>query len=141
MLIPLTLPWHESWIPSPGECQRTMCYKIVSGYLPPSCTSMSNGSSCSTHGRYKGLLVNARRWLAISPMVTTSICSKSFYTFTKLVLYRILECFEHFKRLILLFHQIEISISTIIICKGNKLLAASSGSKTYWPTYIAVYKA
>ena len=54
------------WIPSRCKCQRMMCYKpleVTWTPLTPSCTSLSNGSSCNTHGLNKGLLVRYR-WSA-----------------------------------------------------------------------------
>ena len=62
------------WIPSPGECRRMMCYKPLEVTWPPltpSCTSLCNGSSCSTHGLYKGLLIK-HRWSASWPTLASS---------------------------------------------------------------------
>ena len=66
------------WIPSPNECWRMMCYKPLEVTKPPlttNCTSLCNGSSCSTHGLNKGLPIK-HGWSAsrLTPSSPSSTC-------------------------------------------------------------------
>ena len=62
------------WVPSLNECRRIMCYKpykVTWPPLTPNCTSLCNGSSSSTHGLNKGLLIKYR-WSASRPTPASS---------------------------------------------------------------------
>src|SRR3954462_5653630 len=72
-------------------------------------------------------------------VLASSVRPKKLYFLAELILCFILEFFELFKGFRLMFHQVDISIPTQIISKGNEVLITTPGCRAHWSTYITMY--
>src|SRR4051812_3119562 len=72
-------------------------------------------------------------------VLASSVRTKKLYFLAELILCFILEFFELFKGLRLMFHQVDISIPTQIISEGNEVLITTPGCRAHWSTYITMH--
>src|SRR3954465_810873 len=64
---------------------------------------------------------------------------RNFYFLVTMILYFTLKFFELFKRFRLMFHQVDIPISSQIICEGQKIMIPAASLNIHRTTYISMY--
>src|SRR3954471_18327301 len=64
---------------------------------------------------------------------------RNFYFLVTMILYFTLKFFELFKHFRLMFHQVDIPISSQIICEGQKIMIPAASLNIHRTTYISMY--
>src|SRR6187399_269867 len=75
----------------------------------------------------------------MTQIFTPTIRSQELYFSVTLILNLILKFFELFKGLRLVFHQIDIPVSTQVIREGENITVASASLNTHWTAHIGMY--
>jgi hypothetical protein len=72
-------------------------------------------------------------------VLSTAIGSEMLDFPIKLILNFTLEFFELFKRFRLVFHQIDITVSTQVISEGDEVTITIACRNAHWSTYVCMY--